>query len=134
MIKNGEHYLIDFQDALKAPVVYDLVSLLRDSYIVLSADELSKLVRHFWDSNGVVGNLFNDFSGFEHAFYLQTLQRKMKDAGRFVYLNQVKGKEWFVPYILPTLGYVKDAFLKLGHEKMLNILAPYIPEFDRSSK
>ena len=134
MIKNGEHYLIDFQDALKAPVVYDLVSLLRDSYIVLSEEELSKLIRRFWDSNSVVQNLFNNFGSFEHAFYLQTLQRKMKDAGRFVYLNQVKGKEWFVPYILPTLGYVKDAFLKLGYEKTLDILTPYIPELDRSSK
>ena len=134
MIKNGEHYLIDFQDALTAPVVYDLVSLLRDSYVTLSEDELSSLIRHFWEKNDVVRNLFNNFNDFEHAFYLQTLQRKMKDAGRFVYLNQVKGKEWFVPYILPTLGYVKDAFLKLGYEKTLEILAPYIPEFDRSSK
>jgi len=134
MIKNGEHYLIDFQDALTAPVVYDLVSLLRDSYITLSEDELSSLIRYFWEKNDVVRNLFNNFNDFEHAFYLQTLQRKMKDAGRFVYLNQVKGKEWFVPYILPTLGYVKDAFLKLGYEKTLEILAPYIPEFDRSSK
>ncbi len=135
MIKDGKYYLIDFQDALTAPVVYDLVSLLRDSYITLTADELSELVRHFWDTNSVVQGLFNDFNAFEHAFYLQTLQRKMKDAGRFVYLNQVKGKEWFVPYILPTLGYVKDAFIKLGFEKTLDILAPYVPEFDvRSSK
>lgn len=135
MIKNGEFYLIDFQDALTAPVVYDLVSLLRDSYIVLSPEELDSLVRRFWDSNDVVRNLFTDFDSFEHAFYLQTLQRKMKDAGRFVYLNQVKGKEWFVPYILPTLGYVKDALVKLGLHDILELLVPYIPEFNtRSSK
>ena len=74
---------------------------------------------------------FNDYSAFEHAFYLQTLQRKMKDAGRFVYLNQVKGKEWFVPYILPTLGYVKDALEKLGFDKITELLVPYIPEFEK---
>ncbi len=130
MEKDGSLYLIDFQDALMAPVVYDLVSLLRDSYIVLSPEELDSLVRRFWDTNEVVRYFFNDYASFEHAFYLQTLQRKMKDAGRFVYLNQVKGKEWFVPYILPTLGYVKDAALKLGLERVLELLAPYIPEFD----
>ncbi len=130
MSKDGSLYLIDFQDALMAPVVYDLVSLLRDSYITLSPEELDSLLHHFWDTNDVARYFFNDYESFEHAFYIQTLQRKMKDAGRFVYLNQVKGKEWFVPYILPTLGYVKDALLKLELDKILELLAPYIPEFD----
>ena len=131
MVKGGEKYLIDFQDALMAPAVYDLVSLLRDSYITLSKDELSTLLSYFWGTNGVMHEFFNDYAAFEHAFYIQTLQRKMKDAGRFVYLNQVKGKEWFVPYILPTLGYVKDALEKLELGGILELLAPYIPEFDK---
>ena len=130
MIKDGKSYLIDFQDALMAPVVYDLVALLRDSYITLSEEELASLLNHFWTSNPVIREFFNTYSDFEYAFYLQTLQRKMKDAGRFVYLNQVKGKEWFVPYILPTLGYVKDALIKLELDKISELLAPYIPEFD----
>lgn len=133
MVKNGKSYLIDFQDALMAPAVYDLVSLLRDSYITLSAEELSAMISHFWNKNDVIRDIFVNFENFEHAFYLQTLQRKMKDAGRFVYLNQVKGKEWFVPYILPTLGYVKDALIRLDQEKILDLLAPYIPELDNGS-
>ncbi|MBO4698963.1 phosphotransferase [bacterium] len=131
MVKDDKHYLIDFQDALGAPVVYDLVSLLRDSYVTLSKDELSSLLSYFWNTNSVMHEFFNDYTAFEHAFYLQTLQRKMKDAGRFVYLNQVKGKEWFVPYILPTLGYVKDALEKLGFDKITELLVPYIPEFEK---
>jgi hypothetical protein len=130
MVKDEKKYLIDFQDALMAPAVYDLVSLLRDSYVTLSAEELSSLLSYFWNTNSVMHEVFNDYEAYEHAFYIQTLQRKMKDAGRFVYLNQVKGKEWFVPYILPTLGYVKDALLKLELEKILDLLAPFIPEFD----
>ena len=128
MVKDGAHYLIDFQDALMAPVVYDLVSLLRDSYVTLSAEELSSLLSYFWNTNGVMHEFFNDYDAFEHAFYLQALQRKMKDAGRFVYLNQVKGKEWFVPYILPTLGYVRDTVSKLGYDNIADLLAPFIPE------
>ena len=130
MVKGNTKYLIDFQDALMAPAVYDLVSLLRDSYVTLSAEELSSLLSYFWNTNGVMHEVFNDYETFEHAFYIQTLQRKMKDAGRFVYLNQVKGKEWFVPYILPTLGYVKDALIKLELDKISELLAPFIPEFD----
>ncbi|MBO4440804.1 phosphotransferase [bacterium] len=129
MQKDGEFYLIDFQDALMAPIVYDAVSLLRDSYIELKPDELDSLLRHLWSIDRPMHEFFNDYEEFEHAFYLQTLQRKMKDAGRFVYLNQVKNKEWFVPFILPTLGYVRDALAKLEENKILDLLAPFIPEF-----
>ncbi len=128
MIKNGKSYLIDFQDALMAPAVYDLVALLRDSYIVLSDEEVEIMLKHFWNINGVARELFSDYEFFERTFYIQTLQRKMKDAGRFIYLNQVKGKEWFIPYVVPTLGYVRSTIIKLDMEDLLDILGPYIPE------
>lgn len=128
MIKNKETYIIDFQDALMAPAVYDLVSLLRDSYVVLSDSEVDMLLKYFWKINKVAQDIFPDFETLERIFYLQTVQRKMKDAGRFIFLNQVKGKEWFVPYVVPTLGYVKNTLIKLEMEDLLEILGPYIPE------
>lgn len=128
MIKNGVSYLIDFQDALMAPAVYDLVALLRDSYIVLTDDEVDLMLRYFWKINGVARELFSDYEYFERIFYLQTLQRKMKDSGRFIYLNQVKGKEWFIPYVVPTLGYVKNTLIRLEMKDLLQLLGPYIPE------
>lgn len=134
MIKDGEAYLIDFQDALTAPAIYDLVSLLRDSYVVLADDETDSMLKYFWDVNGATRNLFTSFELFERAFYLQTIQRKMKDAGRFIYLNQVKGKEQFIPYVSPTLFYVKEALLKLEMDKILKILAPFIPELEVGEK
>ncbi|HNW81883.1 MAG TPA: phosphotransferase [bacterium] len=128
MIKDGSSYLIDFQDALMAPAVYDLVSLLRDSYIVLTDEEVETMLKYFWKINKVSKELFSDYESFERVFYLQTLQRKMKDAGRFIYLNQVKGKEWFIQYVVPTLGYVKSTIIKLEMEELLDLLGPYIPE------
>lgn len=128
MIKDGKGFLIDFQDALMAPAVYDLVSLLRDSYVVLSDSEVEILLKYYWDTNSVAPDLFSGFDAFERTFYLQTLQRKMKDAGRFIYLNQVKGKEWFIPYVVPTLGYVKSTLIKLEMNNILEILGPFVPE------
>ena len=128
MVKDGSSYLIDFQDALMAPAVYDLVALLRDSYIVLTDEEVEIMLKYFWKINKVSQELFSDYESFERAFYLQALQRKMKDAGRFIYLNQVKGKEWFIQYVVPTLGYVKNTIIKLEMNDLLEILGSYIPE------
>ncbi|MGI6394169.1 MAG: aminoglycoside phosphotransferase family protein [bacterium] len=134
MIKGGTPYLIDFQDALIAPALYDLVSLLRDSYVTLSDDEVEALLNYYWETNQTIQELFTSFEDIKRAFYLQTVQRKMKDAGRFIYLNQVKGKEWFIPFVVPTLKYVKSALLTLEMERIIEILAPFIPEFNTRSQ
>ncbi|HDT11564.1 MAG TPA: aminoglycoside phosphotransferase, partial [bacterium] len=131
MINSGEGYLIDFQDAILAPAVYDLVSLIRDSYIVLSDEEVAAMLKLFWKINPVIRELYVEYRHFERIFYLQTVQRKMKDAGRFIYLNQVKDKKWFLPYVKPSLQYVKSALLKLGMGDILKILEPYIPELEQ---
>jgi hypothetical protein len=128
LTKNGPR-IIDFQDALQGPIVYDLVALLRDSYTVLTDAELDHLLDHYWKYNEVARDAIGDKDLFRRLFFLQTVQRKMKDAGRFMYLHQVKGKEWFVPFVRPTLFYVRDALCRLEMEEVLALLQPYIPEF-----
>ncbi len=134
MIKKEKHYIIDFQDALMAPIVYDLVALLRDSYIELLPNELEMLLNHYWDNNESAREIYISKEYFLRLFYLQTVQRKMKDSGRFIYLHQVKGKEWFVPFVRPSLFYVKDALMKLNMPELLTIYAPFISEFGSESK
>jgi len=129
MMKNDQLYLIDFQDALQAPVLYDLVALLRDSYITLKKSELDYLLDHYWEGSTIAKEVFGERESYHRLFHLQTLQRKMKDAGRFIYLNQVKDKKWFIPYVKPTLLYVRDSLLHLDYNSMLELFAPYIPEF-----
>ena len=48
MLKEGQVYIIDFQDARLGPVSYDLVSLLKDS-IQLEADEISECRNYYLD-------------------------------------------------------------------------------------
>jgi len=125
--------IIDFQDALQAPMVYDLVALLRDSYVSITEEELFHLLDHYWKYNELAREALADKEAFRRLFFLQTVQRKMKDAGRFVYLHQVKGKEWFLPFVRPTLFMVRDALCRLEMEEMLDLLAPFIPEFGEVS-
>ncbi len=45
MVKDGEVVVIDFQDALQGPRAYDLVALLRDSYVALDEGLVDAMLR-----------------------------------------------------------------------------------------
>src|SRR5471032_2140756 len=47
MLSDGRLHIIDFQDARLGPDTYDLVSLLRDSYVDIADRELDELVAYF---------------------------------------------------------------------------------------
>jgi N-acetylmuramate 1-kinase len=57
------------------------------------------------------------------------VQRKMKDAGRFEFINRVKGNPGFLVSIPASLRYVNDA---LGRRPELadlrRIVSKYVPE------
>jgi aminoglycoside/choline kinase family phosphotransferase len=44
-----------------------------------------------------------------HDFDLMTVQRKLKDTGRFVFIDRVKGNPSFLPYRGPSMAYVRSA-------------------------
>ena len=96
--------MIDFQDALLGTRAYDLVALLRDSYVVLNADELELFVGEFVAQAGVA-----DAGAFRRLFLLQTLQRKLKDVGRFVFIDRVRKNPSFLRWIPSTVGYLRAA-------------------------
>lgn len=111
MVVDGELVWIDFQDALLGPRVYDLVALLQDSY-------------QDFDAAFVQGRLheYATAAGLDEAaaatlrleFDLVTIQRKLKDAGRFVFIERVKGNPSFLPYIEPSLRKVRTALERLA--------------------
>ncbi|MEZ4458468.1 MAG: phosphotransferase [bacterium] len=110
MRKNGAWILIDFQDALRGSCVYDLVALLRDSYIVLEPPLVQRLVQYYAEQGAQAGlSWCSDASAIHTLFHVQTVQRKLKDAGRFIFIDRVKGNPSFLPYYEPSIGYVKNA-------------------------
>jgi aminoglycoside/choline kinase family phosphotransferase len=99
--------VIDFQDALMGPSVYDLVALLCDSYVDLTEDEQRELVAYAAAQRG------ESAESLERAFWLVAVQRKLKDAGRFVFIDQVRGNPGFLPWYAPSLRYVGRALARL---------------------
>jgi aminoglycoside/choline kinase family phosphotransferase len=124
MVKDGELVVIDFQDALQGPRQYDLVALLRDSYVELERPFIEDMLKRY-----VRAVRATDFEAFVRFFDLLTVQRKLKDAGRFEFINRVKGNSSFLVSIPASLRYVKAALDRqpqLGD--LRRIVAKYVPE------
>jgi hypothetical protein len=129
MVKNGELIVIDFQDALQGPRQYDLVALLRDSYVELPREFVDGMLdAYIVEFEKLSGEKF-DVKAFKAFFDLITVQRKMKDAGRFEFINRVKGNPGFLVSIPASLRYVKtalDAQPQLA--PLRKIVTRYVPE------
>lgn len=129
--------LIDFQDALLGPVTYDLASLLRDSYIALDEGMIDRLIGRY--IQGLRSELpisqhhdflLDDPETFRRLFDFTSVQRNLKAAGRFVYIDKVKHNPNFLPSIPHTLRNVRSNFEKYPEFHDLQTrLTPYIPEW-----
>ncbi len=129
MVKNGELVVIDFQDALQGPRQYDLVALLRDSYVELSVDFVDAMLEVYIETFERETGERIEPTAFKRFFNLLTVQRKLKDAGRFEFINRVKGNPSFLVSIPASLRYVKAALdVQPGLSDLRGIVAKYVPE------
>ena len=107
MIKNKKYYLIDFQDALKGSYVYDLVALLKDSYVELSEDFVVGILKYYIEKKKKKSNIEYDFDTLYKDFKLQAIQRKLKDTGRFHFINIVRNNSSFLQYLPLSKEYIR---------------------------
>jgi aminoglycoside/choline kinase family phosphotransferase len=102
--------VIDFQDAVKGPISYDAVSLLRDCYVRWPDDIVQPLIRYHFELLKQ-HRLLDDklaFSTYQQWFDLMGLQRHIKAAGIFARLNLRDGKTGYMKDIPLTLEYIID--------------------------
>jgi hypothetical protein len=129
MMKDGELVVIDFQDALQGPRQYDLVALLRDSYVELDRGFVDTMLDRYIATFAEVTGERIEPKSFKAFFDLLTIQRKLKDAGRFEFINRVKGNPGFLVSIPASLRYVRDAFkLRPEMSGLQKLIAKYVPE------
>ena len=106
VLPDGRLGILDFQDALLGNQAYDLVGLLRDSYVVLPAQLFAELTDFFIEQA-------RPGADFSRLFALQIVQRKLKDAGRFVFIDRKKQNPSFLRHIPSSLDYVLLALQEL---------------------
>jgi len=114
--------VIDFQDAVKGPLSYDLVSLLRDAYVIWDEDiQLDYAVR-YWEKarqgarqSGL--NVPEDFAEFWRQFEWMGLQRHLKVLGIFARLALRDGKQQYlddIPRVWTYAHRVASRYQGLG--------------------
>ena len=129
VLPGGAQAVIDFQDALLGPRQYDLVALLRDSYVELPADFVGAMLRRYLLRLEAEGGPRLEEGPFRETFDLLTVQRKLKDAGRFVFIDRVRGNPGFLVSIPASLRYVREALARRPDLAPLQrLLARHLPE------
>ncbi len=101
--------VIDFQDALRGPLGYDLVSLLKDCYICWPRDRVVQWVNAYRSVLAKRGmNVGQDERQFLRWFDLIGVQRHIKVLGIFARLWYRDGKPGYLRDLPLTLQYVRD--------------------------
>lgn len=101
--------ILDFQDALLGPYVYDLVSLTADAYVDVPVEVEQYLKEKY---KKLASSIITE--DFEEIYSMCAAQRTLKAAGRFMYIFKVKNNKKFLPYVIPAATKGAKYLRKLG--------------------
>ena len=124
MMNDGQLYMIDFQDARMGPDTYDLVSLLRDSYVDLTDQTVEDLIAYFLALKGTPED-----RDFRRRFDVMALQRNLKALGTFGYQTTARRNPVYIQYIPRTLRYVRRNLALPRFARLRDLLAAHVEEF-----
>jgi aminoglycoside/choline kinase family phosphotransferase len=122
--------ILDFQDAFKGPLTYDLASLLRDCYIDWPAEKVEALALSYLHRFQQVGQLQSiSVQEFLRWFDWMGLQRHLKALLTFARKKVRDQDAHYLPFIPRTLHYIiqvsaKYPELNTLHDYYANIVQP----------
>jgi len=89
--------VLDFQDAVRGPITYDLVSLLRDAYIAWPEErQIDWCIRYWEAARKAALPVAADFGDFYRDFEWMGVQRQLKVVGIFARLACRDGKRQYL--------------------------------------
>ena len=122
-IDNQDPGIIDFQDAVLGPFTYDLVSLLRDCYIVWPREKVEFWITEYLrKARNASIHREVDAQQFIHWFDWMGLQRHIKVVGVFTRLNDRDSKSKFLKDIPTVLAYIESVSRKYTELKPMHEL------------
>jgi len=121
--------ILDFQDALRGPLAYDLVSLLQDARLDVPEPLERELLGRYCAARGAQNN---NFSGDRFVSLYATLgaQRNSKILGIFARLAKRDGKRGYLAHIPRVARYLERA---LAHPALAELRRFYAREFPSAS-
>lgn len=112
MFKMGKMYVIDFQDARLGPIQYDLVSLLKDSYVNLNPRIQEEILKYYFSKASVFTKKQVDRSHFDEVYSTQIIQRCFKACGSFSSFHNTRGDTRYLKYLRRTTETVLSELIK----------------------
>lgn len=120
MIKFDKVRVIDFQDARMGPIQYDLVSLLKDSYVTLNDTTSNKLLDYYLAQAKPFLPLSFSRSNFDTIYEVQTIQRCFKACGSFASFYMARKDTRYLKYISHTLKTVLKSLVEFPEYRLLH--------------
>jgi len=125
MLTGDRLCIIDFQDARMGPDTYDLVSLLRDSYVDIEAADGEALIDYFLALRGRT----SERAAFRLRFDVMALERNLKALGTFGYQATARQNPVYLQYIPRTLRYAGETLRAHARfARLQELLADVLPE------
>ncbi len=113
MLKLGKTRVIDFQDARMGTIQYDLVSLLRDSYVALNDASSDHLINYYLDRRKELASKYNlsplTRPEFDRVYEIQSVQRTFKACGSFSSFYNLRNDTRYLKYLYQTFQTVKKS-------------------------
>jgi aminoglycoside/choline kinase family phosphotransferase len=100
MIKDGEYYLIDYQDASIGSPIYDLVSLTQDARINVTTRIAREIIDYYWTKKLI------DFLQIQNEYDILGAQRNLRILGVFSYHKVKNNNDKYVQFIPRVLNYL----------------------------
>ena len=126
MVSEPNPGILDFQDAVRGPITYDLASLLRDAFISWSEEQQLDWAVRWWQQARAAGLPVDaDFGELWRALEWMGLQRHLKVLGIFCRLKHRDGKARYAQDLPRFFGYATQVATRYGPLKpLLRLLEP----------
>lgn len=104
--------VLDFQDAVYGPIMYDIASLMRDAFLSWEEDFVLEITIRYWERARKLGLMdfdgwSQDFGAFWRAVEWMGLQRHLKVAGIFARLTLRDGKAKYLADAPRFIQYIR---------------------------
>jgi hypothetical protein len=126
MVAHPNPGILDFQDAVRGPITYDMASLLRDAFISWDEErEIDWAARYWEQARGAALPVAQDFGEFWRALEWMGLQRHLKVLGIFSRLKHRDGKPAYASDLPRFFGYATRVALRYRPlQPLLPLLEP----------
>jgi aminoglycoside/choline kinase family phosphotransferase len=130
MVADPNPGILDFQDAVRGPITYDVASMLRDAFISWSEEQELDWAVRYWEQARRAGLplgevLGQDFGEFWRALEWMGLQRHLKVLGIFCRLKHRDGKSRYAEDLPRFFNYVQKVAVRYAPlAPLVRLIAP----------